>query len=99
MVALGGVTSQVLKVEVAPGAKTKNKICSGIYKKKLTVLLAAGHVLWPVAGVGLLIVEQAADTKLFRSRPVPAGPVAGAGRLVTEDPVQPVTVLRALGRI
>ena len=87
------------RIELVLMPKTKNKIWSGIYKKKLTVLLAAGHVLWPVAGVGLLVVEQAADTELFRSRPVPAGPVAGAGRLVTEDPVQPVTVLRALGRI
>ena len=66
---------------------------------KLTMLLAAGHVLGPVAGVGLLVVEEAADAKLLRGRPVPAGPVAGARRLMPEDAVQPVAVLSALRRI
>jgi hypothetical protein len=60
------------------------------------VLLAAGHILGPVAGVGLLVVEEAAYAELLGRRPVPAGPVAGAGRLVPEYPVQPVTMLRAL---
>jgi hypothetical protein len=68
-------------------------------EKILTVFLAAGDVLRPVAGVCLLVVEQAADAELFRRRAVPARPVPRAGRLVTEDPVQPVTVLRALGGI
>ena len=63
------------------------------------MLLAAGHVLGPVAGVGLLVVEEATDAKLLRGRPVPAGPVAGARRLVPEDAVQPVAVLGALRRI
>jgi len=66
---------------------------------ELTVFLAAGDVLGPVAGMGLLVVEQAADAELLRRRPVPARPVARAGRLVSKDPVQPVAVLRALGRI
>ena len=60
------------------------------------MLLAAGHILGPVAGVGLLVVEQPADTELLRGGAVPAGPVASAGRLVAEYSVQPVAVLRAL---
>lgn len=64
---------------------------------RLTVLLAALHVLGPVTGVGLFVVEQTADTELLGGRAVPAGPVAGAGRLVAEDAVEPVTVLRGDG--
>jgi len=60
------------------------------------MFLAASHVLRPVAGVGLLVVEQPADTELLRGGAVPAGPVASAGRLVAEYSVQPVAVLRAL---
>ena len=63
------------------------------------MFLASGDVLWPVAGVCLLVVEEAADAELLGGGAVPASPVAGAGRLVTEDTVQPVAVLRALGRI
>ena len=63
------------------------------------MFLAASHVLRPVAGVGLLVVEQPADTELLRGGAVPAGPVASAGRLVAEYSVQPVAVLGALGGI
>ena len=63
------------------------------------MFLASGDVLWPVAGVCLLVVEEAADAELLGGRPVPAGPVAGARGLVAEDAVQPVAVLRALGRV
>ena len=63
----------------------------------LTMLLTPGHVLWPVTGVCLLVVEQPPDTELFGGCPVPAGPVAGAGGLVPEYSVQPVTVLCTLG--
>ena len=65
----------------------------------LTVFLAAAHVLGPVAGVGLLVVQQAADAVLLRGRAGPAGPVPGAGRFVPEDAVQPVTVLCTLWRV
>jgi len=61
--------------------------------------LAASNVLGPVAGVRLFVVEQAADAELFCGGAVPAGPVARARRLVAEDAVQPVTVLRALWRV
>lgn len=50
------------------------------------------HVVRPVAGVGVLIVQQTADTKLLRGRAVPARPVARTRRFVTKDAVQPVTV-------
>ena len=63
------------------------------------MFLASGDVLWPVAGVCLLVVEEAADAELLGGGPVPAGPVAGARGLVAEDAVQPVAVLRALGRV
>lgn len=63
------------------------------------MLLAAAHVLRPVTGVALLVVEQTADTELLGGRAVPAGPVAGAGRFVAVDSVQPVTVLRGDGRV
>ena len=63
------------------------------------MFLASGDVLWPVAGVCLLVVEEAADAELLGGGPVPAGPVAGAGGLVPEYSVEPVTVLRALGGI
>ena len=63
------------------------------------MLLASGHILRPVAGVGLLVVQQAADAVLLRGRAVPAGPVPGAGSFVPEDAVQPVTVLCTLWRV
>lgn len=63
------------------------------------MFLAATDVLGPVAGVGLLVVEEAADAVLLRGGAVPARPVPGARRLVPEDAVQPVTVFRALGRV
>ena len=63
------------------------------------MFLASGHVLWPVAGVCLLVGEEAADAELLSGRPVPAGPVAGARGLVAEDAVQPVAMLCALGWI
>jgi len=63
------------------------------------MLLTAGYVLWPVARVCLLVVEQPPDAELLRGRPVPACPVASTGGLVAEYSVQPVTVLRTLGRV
>lgn len=63
------------------------------------MLLTAVHILRPVAGVCVLVVEQAADTQLLGGGPVPAGPVARARGLVPEDAVQPVAMLRADWRI
>jgi hypothetical protein len=63
------------------------------------MFLTSGYVLRPVASVCFLVVKKAADTELFRCRSVPAGPVARTRRLVPEDAVQPVAVLRALRRI
>lgn len=63
------------------------------------MFLASGNVLRPITGMCLLVVEEAADTELLGSGTVPARPVPGARRLVTEDAVQPVTVLSALRRI
>merc|ERR1719384_1993948 len=63
------------------------------------MFLAASNILRPVAGVGLLVVEQSTNAELLGGRSVPAGPVASAGGLVAEDSVQPVTVLGALGGI
>jgi len=63
------------------------------------MFLAASNILRPVAGVSLLVVEQSTNTELLGGGSVPAGPVAGAGGLVPEYSVQPVTVLRALGGI
>ena len=57
------------------------------------MFLASGHGLRPVAGLALLVIEQAADAELLCGRAVPAGPVARAGGLVAEDAVQPGTVL------
>lgn len=59
------------------------------------MFLAAVYVLRPVARVRVLVVEQATDAQLFRGSAVPAGPVARAGRFVSEDSVQPITVLPA----
>ena len=60
------------------------------------MFLTSRHVLGPVTGVRLLVVEQPADAELLGGGAVPAGPVASAGRLVAEYSVQPVAVLRAL---
>ena len=70
-----------------------------IKKQKLTVLLASDHVLRPVAGVGVLVVEQPADAELLGGGAVPARPVPGAGGLVPEDAVQPVAVVSANRRV
>ena len=69
------------------------------FQSLLTMLLTAGYVLWPVARVCLLVVEQPPDAELLRGRPIPACPVASTGGLVAEYSVQPVTVLRTLGRV
>lgn len=61
------------------------------------MLLASTNVLGPVTGMGLLVVQKSSDTELLGGRPVPAGPVAGAGGLVAEDSVQPVAVFRRDG--
>ena len=42
------------------------------------MLLTSCYVLGPIAGMGLLVVEESTDTELLRGRSVPAGPVAGA---------------------
>jgi hypothetical protein len=63
------------------------------------MFLATSNILWPVTGVGLLVVQQATNTELFSGCSVPARPVPGAASLVAENSVQPVTVLGALGRI
>lgn len=63
------------------------------------MFLAAINILRPVAGVGVLIVEQTSNAELFRGGSIPAGPVPGAGSLVPEDAVQPVAVLCPDGRI
>lgn len=65
----------------------------------LTVLLAAVHVLRPVAAVRVLVVQQTADAQLLGGGAVPARPVPRAGRLVPEDAVQPVAVLGGNGSI
>lgn len=57
------------------------------------MLLASLYVIGPVAGVGVLVVEQASDAQLLSGCPVPASPVPRARRFVTEDAVQPITVL------
>lgn len=63
------------------------------------VLLAVGHVVWPIAGVHDVVVEEGEGALLDSGRPVPALPVAGATRLVSEDSVLPVAVLAAFGRL
>ena len=39
------------------------------------MFLAPSNILGPVARVSFLVVEEAADAKLFRRSSVPAGPV------------------------
>jgi len=66
---------------------------------RLTMFLAVGDLIRPVAGVRLLAVQQASHAELLRGGAVPARPVARAGGLVAKDAVQPVTVLRGYCRI
>lgn len=63
------------------------------------MLLASLDVLGPVAGPGLLVVQQTADAELLGRGAVPAGPVPRAAGLVAEDPVEPVAVLRRDRRV
>jgi hypothetical protein len=62
--------------------------------RPLTMLLASLHVIRPITGVSVLVVEQTSDAQLFSGSSVPACPVPGARRFVTEDAVQPVAVFR-----
>ncbi len=66
---------------------------------ELTMLLTASNILRPVAGVSLLVIQEAADAELFCRGSIPASPVACARGLVSENPVQPVAMLGALWRI
>jgi hypothetical protein len=66
---------------------------------ELTVLLAALDIVWPVARVSLLAVKKTSDAKLLGGGSVPAGPVAGARGLVSENTIQPVAVLSGNGWI
>lgn len=59
------------------------------------MFLAAVNVLGPVAGVGVLVVQQTADAQLLCGGTIPAGPVARTRCLVSEDTVQPVAMLGA----
>lgn len=65
----------------------------------LTMLLAAVHVLRPVAAVRVLVVQQAADAQLLGGGAIPTRPVPRARRLVAEDAVQPIAVLGGDGAI
>ena len=65
----------------------------------LTMFLTTSHVLRPVTSMSLLVVEESSDAELFSRCSIPAGPVSGAGGLVTKYSVQPVAVLCALGWI
>jgi len=91
-----GVAALASPVPVA-GLPEGNVTVGIIFAERM--FLAAGNVLRPVTGVSLLVVEQPTDTELLGGGAVPAGPVAGAGGLVAEYSVEPVTVLSALGGI
>ena len=65
----------------------------------LTMLLTSADILRPIASVSLLVIKQSSDAKLFSGGSVPAGPISGAGSLMTEDTVKPVTMFSAQGRI
>ena len=65
----------------------------------LTMLLAASDILRPIAGMGVLVVKESSDAKLFSGGSVPARPVASARGFVTEDSVKPVAMFRADRRI
>lgn len=87
------------------GSKSKKESACKINKCQLflnfqlTVFLAAVDILGPVAGVGVLIVQQSADAQLFCRSAVPTGPVTRAGRLVAEDAVQPVAMFSSDGTV
>ena len=59
---------------------------------ELTVFLTPFHVVRPVTRMGILVVQQSADTQLLRGRAVPTRPITRARRFVTKDAVQPVAV-------
>lgn len=61
------------------------------------VLLASSYILRPVTCVCLFIVKESTNTELLGGGSIPASPVAGAGCLVTEDAIEPVTVISADG--
>lgn len=63
------------------------------------MLLTTVDIFRPIATVSILVVEQTADTKLLGGSSIPAGPVAGARGLVSENAVQPVAVFRRQGSI
>lgn len=63
------------------------------------MFLTPCYILRPVTSVRFLVVEKAADTELFRGCSVPTGPVTGARRLMSENAIQPVAMLRTLGWI
>lgn len=90
------ISSLARPVTVARLAERDVAVCVVLAQR---MFLTSCYVLRPVTSVRFLVVEKAADTELFRGRSVPAGPVTGAGCLVSENAVQPVAVLRALGWI
>jgi len=61
--------------------------------------LASANVLRPVASVGLFVVQEPSDAELLGRRSVPASPVAGARRFVSENTIKPVAMLSADGGI
>lgn len=63
------------------------------------MFLTSAHVLWPVARMGVFVVEETPDAELFSGGAVPTGPIPGARCFMAKDPVQPVAVLRADGGI
>lgn len=63
------------------------------------MFLASLDVLGPIARVGLVMVQQPTDAKLFGRGAVPAGPVPRAAGLVAEYAVEPVAVLGRYGRV
>lgn len=63
----------------------------------LTMFLAVGHIVGPVATVDHVIVEQREGTLLDGGGAVPAVPVARAGGRVREDAVVPLAVVRVDG--
>lgn len=63
------------------------------------MLLASLDVLGPVARVSVLVVQQSADAQLLGGCAVPARPVPRARRLVSENAVQPVTVISGYGSV
>jgi len=90
------VSTLARPVSVAGFAKGHIAVCVILAQR---MLLAAGYILGPVAGVGLLVVKEPANAELLGCCAVPAGPVARAGSLVAKDAVEPVAVLSALWRI